>query len=1481
VWTHTVDAEHLDALWYSVLAQAATPEDSSVELRVRASNDRAALDYLPYVQVTSDQILQDITGRYLQVQVTLRSTSWDVTPALKELVIECASAAPRIRVDAPADGSRIAAGATALISGLASAGHPTVPLAAVMIDGSPVDALDAAGAFFTQVIVAPGQNTFELTAIDVAGKSATTSLTLVGIPGDPSHQPWTSMTDLAQFSTDYHRTSFHERENVLYVDLELTNTGPYAVDGPLYLGITNISHPGVFAAGADGVSSEGIPYFDFSRLVGEDGVFSPQETISDRLTLSFFNPYRVPFTYDLVLVGATNQPPQFSSVPRVSAPQDLEYQYLAEAVDPDGDAVSYRLTAAPSGMEIEEQTGLITWSRGAQSLPPGNYSVAVEAADGFGGAARQSFTLTVYAPPENQPPVFRSIPAVAAYVSAGYAYDADAFDPDGDTLVYRLTESPAGMSIDPATGVIQWTPTAEQVGVHAVSLRVSDGPLEAEQTFAVRAFAAPGNHAPTIVSHPVRAVLAGTEYRYQVAAVDPDRGDAVAYVLLEPIPNGMSIDAQTGLITWSSPVDNTVIGVRAADGRGGRDDQEFTLTVTSAAPRSITGTVYYDANENGSQDGGEGGLEGRVVYLDRNGNRRRDADEAWAATDADGEYSLDHLVSGNHTVALEHAGGWVQQTPGGARIVTIADQDIAGADFGLVPNTASNRAPHFISAPPTAAAVGIALGYTALAEDLDQDPLEYTLAYGPEGMAVERLSGKVVWTPAATQTGVVYAGVRVSDGRGGVELQPLSLVVDGGAATAPVFDTEPVRVARLSASYAYDADAHDPINPTETLVYWLDQASLFRGMTIDSGTGQIAWAADEMALGVYDVTVWVADEDGQTAYQWYRLQVTSQSDNRPPVVGADVVMTIPAEVAWYDRVPASDPDGEPLGFTLVNPGGIAGLAMLSSPYDSWVSWTPTLAQVNDPDAPYEFSVEVSDGEGHALRRSYRIHVTADLPQNRAPAIVSSPRQAALAAEVYAYQAVAEDPEGHAVRWQLEERPEGMTIDAETGLVLWAPTTADLGSHAITVLAVDVFGATARQPYPLTVSAINRPPYFTTPPRTWAAAGKPYAYHAGAEDPDRQALRFELAPGLAGASIHPQTGLLTWTPPAEGSYPMSVPMSVRVVDTLGLEAVQNFSVHVAPLPPNRPPFFRNAPEPVALVGKEYAWLVDAVDPDHKQSELTFAASLEAFDPADAELVALYADGLDGDDLAFADGQANLLRWDAVPAGLAGKAIWVTVTVSDPVPAPDAGVAQKRCLLTLRENNRPTVWLQDQAITAGQDFACDVAAEDLDPADVLSFSLSGAAGSTLPAGMTIDPQLGRIRWNDALEGSYELIVSVSDGVDTTSGSFRLDVLPDDRPPVVELSLSHRVADVGQRVRIWVIDSDDVGVTGRTLSIDGQPVALDGAGAAEFTVEGQFGHVFALEATARDAAGNVSLPATATLLIRNPDNRAPQVALTSPAA
>ena len=214
--------------------------------------------------------------------------------------------------------------------------------------------------------------------------------------------------------------------------------------------------------------------------------------------------------------------------------------------------------------------------------------------------------------------------------------------------------------------------------------------------------------------------------------------------------------------------------------------------------------------------------------------------------------------------------------------------------------------------------------------------------------------------------------------------------------------------------------------------------------------------------------------------------------------------------------------------------------------------------------------------------------------------------------------------------------------------------------------------------------------------------------------------------------------------------------------------------------NQPPFIRNVPEPVALVGKPYVWLVDAVDPDHAPSELTYSVTT---DPA-------------VECLTFAAVPRNRLGCEPVPAGI--DAAWVTVTVADPLGA----AAERRYRLTFRENHPPTVSVRDRTITAGQSFAYDVPAADADPEDVLSFTLSAPSGSSVPAGMTIDPQWGRIRWPEAVEGVYPLRVTVSDGIDAATGAFTLSVLPDDQPPVVEFSLSHRVADVGQQVWIWVV-------------------------------------------------------------------------------
>jgi PKD repeat protein len=72
------------------------------------------------------------------------------------------------------------------------------------------------------------------------------------------------------------------------------------------------------------------------------------------------------------------------------------------------------------------------------------------------------------------------------------SYLPTAVDPDGDKTVWELLIHPEGMTINPNTGEIQWTPQSDQTGTHPVRIRVSDGRGGvAEADFTVTVAAAP------------------------------------------------------------------------------------------------------------------------------------------------------------------------------------------------------------------------------------------------------------------------------------------------------------------------------------------------------------------------------------------------------------------------------------------------------------------------------------------------------------------------------------------------------------------------------------------------------------------------------------------------------------------------------------------------------------------------------------------------------------------------------------------------------------------------------------------------------------------------------------------------------------------------------------------------------------------------------------------------------------------------------
>lgn len=103
---------------------------------------------------------------------------------------------------------------------------------------------------------------------------------------------------------------------------------------------------------------------------------------------------------------------------------------------------------------------------------------------------------------------------------------------------------------------------------------------------------------------------------------------------------------------------------------------------------SISGVKFNDANRNGVQDIGEGGLSGWQIYLDSNSNGQYDSGEPMAVTDGNGKYAFSGLAPGQYVIREIQQPGWTQiypNTQGNSHAVNLAPgQSGTDLSFGNV-----------------------------------------------------------------------------------------------------------------------------------------------------------------------------------------------------------------------------------------------------------------------------------------------------------------------------------------------------------------------------------------------------------------------------------------------------------------------------------------------------------------------------------------------------------------------------------------------------------------------------------------------------------------------------------------------------------------------------------------------------------------------------------------------------------------------------
>ena len=739
---------------------------------MRAADDRSLLNATTWSSVEPGQSLNGLRGRYLQVQLKLTAVEATSTPAVQALTV-AAIAPPTIAVHQPANQAVFAAREKIVVSGTALAttqvgpGSTTISnhITAVLINGRAVNVVDAAGNFFEEIDILTGENRLEVVALDAYGQLATETVTVTGTQDSEGISENLLFDVSPSFEAEYARTSFDERTDLLYAQLAIHNVGQYGVDNPFLVGIRNISDVTVRVRDAAGFTKDGIPYYNFSPLVST-GTLAP-DGITGFVDAMFYNPNRVPFTYDLVFLAKLNEPPAFTTVPQIEAIAGRAYTYDADATDPDGDSLIYSLPSAPAGMAVDRATGVITWIPGNDEV--GTQVVVLCVEDGRGGSAEQHYALSVIEAPPNRPPTIISVPVTEATVATVTLDDALPIDLSAGHSVFFENTYGNGSS-DPNI-MPNWEISSDpdsitqQVNANA-SIYLTNVTLNNER-------------------------IEGT---WQVA--DTDAGgddDFIGFVF------GYQDKQHFYLFDWKK-VDQNYGGGFAQAG--------MTVKVVDADSRL---SIYDLWNTSGSA--------GRVRTLFHN-------TIPWENF-TDYRFALD-FRPGQFTITVRREGEILDS-------VTLTDSTYQTGEFGFY-NYSQGQVNY--RGFTRASIPRFNYTYDVEAIDPDSDGLTYTLVTPPTGMTIRPDTGLIRWAPSAEQAGSHDVTVAVSDGRGGTATQ--SFVIQVGLVLgnhAPVIVSDPITSATIGDTYTYDVDALDPDD--DLLTYSLVSGP--QEMTIDPATGLITW----------------------------------------------------------------------------------------------------------------------------------------------------------------------------------------------------------------------------------------------------------------------------------------------------------------------------------------------------------------------------------------------------------------------------------------------------------------------------------------------------------------------------------------------------------------------------------------------------------------------------------------------------------------
>ena len=1120
----------------------------------------------------------------------------------------------------------------------------------------------------------------------------------------------------------------------------------------------------------------------------------------------------------------TNPPPTATNdTATTTEDAPVTISVLANDNDPDGDPLTVTSATSPNGSVVINANGTITFTPAPNFNGPTIITYSIS--DGNGGTATATVNVTVNAAndaPTNDTPLPNRTNPDSTVVSVPTA--ANFGDLDGDTLTFSATGLPAGLTINPTTGVISGTinPAASQTngGSYSVTVIVNDGNGGTASSTFIWSVTNP----PPLATNDTATTSEETSVNVAVLANDNDPDGDSLTVTSASAPNGTVTINPDGTITYTPNANfngTDTITYTISDGNGSTSTATVAVTVggVNDAPATAGLPDLFD-------------IDNSVVSIPL----------ASAFNDADGDtltFSATGLPAGLSInpvtgVIFGQIANNASTVGGGIYTVTVTANDgNGGVTSTTFTWTVTNTAP-FASDDAYTTAEDTAINMAVLLNDTDPDldPLSVVSASATNGTATVNPDGTITFTPDANFNGTATVTYLITDGNGGFSTATAVITitaVNDAPDGSPIPDRNNVDSAAVSAPVAgFFADVDG-----NTLTY--SAAGLPAGLTINPTTGVISGTIDRSAStvngGLYSVSITASDGNGGTAAQTFFWSVT----NPLPIAANDTATTnedAPVTVAVLTN--DADPDGDPLTVTAASAAN--GTVVINA--NGTITYTPD-ANFNGTDT---ITYAISDGNGGTSTATVTVTVNA---QNDAPIVSPLPARSNVDSAVVSVPVAGNfsDLDGDTLSFTASGLPAGLTINPATGLISGTinPSASQGGAggiYTVSVTASDGNGGTVSTTFSWTVT---NPPPVTNDDAAATNEDTPVAIPvlANDTDPDGDPLTVTTASAGNGTVTIGAGGVLIYTPNA--NFNGTDTITYTISDSNGGIATATVTVTVSP-----------------------------------QNDAPVSTPLAPRNNVDGSVVSVPA----GPNFSDVDNATLAFTATGLPAGLAIDSVTGLITgtidraASQPnggvysvtVTATDAGGQASSQTFSWTVTNPPPVAVNDVATTP-EDFPLNinVLANDSDPdGDTLTVTLASAGNGTV----TILPN-GTINYtpNADFNGSDTITYTISDGNGgTATATVIVTVGPGNDPPVAVNDAASTNEDTPVTIPVLANDSDLDGnpLTVTAATSPNGSVVINSDGTITFTPNANFNGVAVINYTISDGQGGFA-SATVDVIVR----------------